>query len=233
MNRHFAVVSLLASLLLLPSLAKAQNRPASHPAGSSLVDSVLIPFTHFSATVSGGLVNESSKRMYRSGNRIRVDLTGKFHLTDLHNHSTWAVHPDRCSHFPVPDVTAYPFLAFQGFKVERSPSDEIEGIGGQTIDGHPSRRENVTLTPNDGGGAAFRVRLWKAQDLQDFPLKIEIDRGDKRTITVNFSDVSLEPPSEELFEIPSKCPDGPAHGQKGVHTLTRASAAHFSARQIP
>jgi hypothetical protein len=217
MNRRSAAIYLLASLVFLLSGALAQNRTAIHPAISPS-DSTLIPFSHFSATISGGLMNEAPKRIYRSGDLLRVDLTDNFHLTDLHDRSTRAIHTDYCSHFPAPDVAVYPFVAFRELKVERSPSDEI-----QTIDGHPCRLENATLTPKAGSSGPIKVKLWEAQDLQSFPLKVEIIRADKPTITVNFSDVNLQPPNPELFKIPSRCPDGPAHGQKGVRTLAAAT----------
>ena len=134
---------------------------------------------------------------------MRVDLDNKFHVTDLVCNSTWAVHPERCSHVGGPDVRSYPFSILNNYNVERSPSDEKEK---ETIDGHACKIERATFTSKEDSPIVVKMKLWEAEDLKGFPVKIEITSS-TRTITVSYKDVNLDPPDPSLFKLPAKCPD--------------------------
>jgi len=78
-------------------------------------------------------------------------------------------------------------------------SSPIEGSV-QIFEGHPCRKEQVTLRMTDGRGAI--VEVLKAADLGEFPLQITSTvRGSPLTIT--FSKVRLEPPPASLFSPPN------------------------------
>ena len=205
MIRCLFCAAVLAAVLL-PNL-QAQKRAKPEAA---VVESPFAPFTHFSATMTGGLLKDEPRKIYRSGNLFRVDLDGRYHITDLARDTTWSVNPDRCTRVSGPDVHSFPFSAFRDYKVERSPSEDKE-----TVDGHQCKMETVTFTPKEGD-LNVKFKLWKAQDLQGFPVKIEASRPG-RTITVNYANVSLDKPDTALFKLPAKCTDfrrGEAKGSK-------------------
>ena len=142
--------------MLLPNL-QAQKRAKPEAA---VVESPFAPFTHFSATMTGGLLKDEPRKIYRSGNLFRVDLDGRYHITDLARDTTWSVNPDRCTRVSGPDVHSFPFSAFRDYKVERSPSEDKE-----TVDGHQCKMETVTFTPKEGD-LNVKLKLWRAQDLR-------------------------------------------------------------------
>jgi len=196
----------VGAALLLPNL---QGQKTTKPATAG-GDSPFAPFTHFSATMSGGLLKDEPRKIYRSGNLFRVDLDGLYHITDFARDTTWSVRPDRCTRVARADVHSYPFSAFRDYKVERSPSEDKEAV-----DGHPCKIETVTFTSKEDE-VKVKLKLWRAQDLQGFPVKIEVAHP-SRTITVNYTNVTLDKPDAALFKIPAKCTDfrkGEAKGSK-------------------
>ncbi len=193
------------AILLLPNV---QAQKTAKPAASG-VENPFTPFTHFSATMSGGIIKDEPRKIYRSGNLFRVDLDGLYHITDLATNTTWSVHPDRCTHVSSPDVRSYPFSAYRDFQVERSPSEDKE-----TVDGHPCKIETVTFAHKESE-VKVKMKLWKADDLQGFPIKIELPHQ-TRTTTVNYTNVSLDTPDAKLFELPAKCQEFSTGAVKGT-----------------
>ena len=205
MIRWLFCAAVLVALLLPNVQAQKTAKPAT--AGG---DSPFAPFTHFSATMTSGLLKDEPRRVYRSGDLFRVDLDGLYHITDLASDTTWSVRPDRCTRAPRPDVRSYPFSAYRNYKVERSPSEDKE-----TVDGHPCKIENVTFTQKESE-LKTKMKLWKAEDLQGFPVKIELPHPARLT-TVSYTNVNLNTPDAALFKLPVKCTDflkGEAKGSK-------------------
>jgi hypothetical protein len=170
---------------------------------SSVTKESVISITGFSATMSGGLAQEDPKKIYRSGNLVRVAFEKKYHVTDLNNRVTWVVHPDRCTRFPGPDVDTLPFLplSLAEYKVERTETGQTE-----TIDGHLCKIQTATFTPRDGR-PPINARTWVAQDLSGFPIKLELDPGRGHVSTFIYQHVSVEPPDPALFKLPQNCTD--------------------------
>jgi hypothetical protein len=223
MIRHLILAAFLVALFLSVHGAQGQEKNAQPlPAG---VRNPLATFTHFSATMTGGALKEGPRRVYRSGNLMRIDLDQEHHITDLVGMSTYVVHPERCTHIPSVDVRGFPFIGYRGYKVERSLSDQKE-----TIDGHPCRIENATFTPPTGAPIVTRMKLWEAEDLKGFPIKIEVVHP-ARTMTVSFAEVSIDPPDPKLFKLPAKCPD--FHPNVKTGSKKRASKPPTTSRQIP
>jgi hypothetical protein len=106
------------------------------------------------------------------------------------------------------DVHSYPFSAYRGYKLERSPSEDKD-----TLEGHSCKIENVTFTQKESD-LNVKMKLWKAEGLQGFPVKIELPNP-ARTITVSYTNVSLDKPDAALFKIPVKCTDFPKGEAKG------------------
>jgi hypothetical protein len=73
-----------------------------------------------------------------------------------------------------------------------------EGVQ-EEIDGHPCHRREALVELDDG--RKERMTLWEADDDKHFPVRIEAMKGIER-MTLNFSEVRLEYPAQELFLPP-------------------------------
>jgi hypothetical protein len=76
--------------------------------------------------------------------------------------------------------------------------DSSAGIS-EVIDNHPCHRYEARITCSDGSVALYKV--WQADDLRHFPLRIQSNTGGK-PMTLDFSDVLFDPPSQTLFNPP-------------------------------
>ncbi len=76
--------------------------------------------------------------------------------------------------------------------------DSAAGIP-EMIDNHPCHRYEARVGCSDGSVALYKV--WQADDLRHFPVRIQSDTGGK-PMTLDFSDVLFDPPSETLFNPP-------------------------------
>ena len=132
---------------------------------------------------------------------------------------TWGVDPHSCAQIAMPDAGTFPFSAFRDFKVERSLPAEKE-----TVDGHICAIENVTFTPNDSRPFVVRMKLWEAEDLAHFPIKIEVEPSGPMVkagsnVSITYTNVNLNPPAASLFEHPAKCTPGSQPGRKSTLKL--------------
>jgi hypothetical protein len=205
MIRRLLNVAVLVALLL----PKLHAQKAAKP-GTASGDSPFAPFAQFSATLTSGLLKDEPRKVYRSGKFFRVDLDGTYHVTDLALGTTWSIRPERCTRVSGPDIRSYPFAAYRDYKVERFPNEDKE-----TVDGHPCKIENVTFTQKESG-LKTKMKVWRAEDLQGFPVKIELFHP-ARTMTISYTNVSLDKPDAALFKLPAKCTDfqkGEAKGSK-------------------
>ena len=69
----------------------------------------------------------------------------------------------------------------------------------ERLDGHDC--EQVEFTVNSKGAAPAIFRVWRARDLQGFPMRI-LRVGDTRPLTLSCSRVRLEAPAAKLFQPP-------------------------------
>lgn len=161
-------------------------------------------FTDFSATMvmtsEGHTV--SGAKVYRAGSKMRTEMpqmgANSYVLVLLDEHLTYMVMPGgRCMQMPLrASETRQPNpFTFRG-KIERTP------LGSGTVDGHPVKIEQVTVTPENGKPQTMKV--WEATDLQGFPIKVEMatPRG---PMTIEYKDVNLSPPPASLFATPQNC----------------------------
>jgi hypothetical protein len=207
------VASILALLALTASLAAqvdTDRTQTAKTAGAS-ASNPLDEFQSFSALLSGGMGDNHDRRIYRSGNLMRADFEDSYRITDLKSRSMWGVQAGHCAHFLSPDASSYPFSAYRDFKVERSRAGESE-----TVDGHVCKIENATFTPKDGGASVIKMKLWEADDLRGFPIKIEVEAHGQPLRPLHYSDVSFDPPDPKLFQHPVKCSLGAKPGQTGT-----------------
>ena len=191
--------------------AKPVPKEAPKEAQHKEVQNPLEQFKTFSANVSGGIAHDHNRKILRSGNMIRLDFEDSYRVTDLSSLKMWGVSGERCMEFDRPDAGTFPFSAYQDYKIERFATQDKE-----TVDGHVCKIENVTLTPDeDESPTVVKMKLWEAQDLDGFPVKIEVDAGPQK-FTSTYTNVSLKAPEPKLFEHPAKCAVSAQPGQAGT-----------------
>lgn len=190
--------------------------PQKQPQAATRSDAATPPnpfdsLTEFSATMVGSLLgNPGEAKVYRSGKLMRVDSWNKmsFYVTNLNTHETYAVlrrpklNLERCVHETAPLMQSFPFTFFRAdYKVQRTPAGEGD------FDGHHCHIESVVRTAPSGN--EMRVKFWEADDLNGFPVKIEVERPGKRVNTIEYKDVKLGRPDPAVFKLPKNCAKGP------------------------
>lgn len=153
--------------------------------------------THFSATMnvtSNG--HTAISKVFRSGDKMRSDMahmgSGAYMIYQLNTGAMFIVTHGRCMAMPPRGNGSVNPFAFNG-QVQR------QEIGTATVDGHPTKIEQVTVTPAHGTAATMKV--WAATDLDGFPLRIEMANG----AVITYTDVSLATPDDALFAQPDNC----------------------------
>jgi|CZLA01.1.fsa_nt_gi hypothetical protein len=182
-------------------------------------------FQEFSAIMVGSVLmgDEREGHIYRSGNLLRMQGTegiGYF-LTDLASFETYAFTRLGCTNDPHPYFRAFPFSASRpGRKIERVAA------GKESVDGHMCQVEDVTVS---GGDLAMpmKLKLWEAEDLHGFPVKVEVLRGSRHSI-IQYKDVVLGPVDPTLFVRQKHCGKGlpqPPEKNPGVKKKRAAPSA--------
>jgi hypothetical protein len=166
------------------------------------------PFdTHkqFSATVvmTGAALGQhgpqGDMKIYRLGDKIRTNIGSMgYSINDLSQHTMYMVMGQGVCMQMTPKTQQNPFAQQGSF--ERTPA------GTDVVDGHSCKVENVTVTSQNG--TQTKMKLWEADDLQGFPVKIEV-QSSKGPITALYKDVSFDAPAASLFTHPDNCQSMP------------------------
>ena len=161
--------------------------------------------TEFSAIMVGSIMEvgdgEVESYVYRSGNLMRMEgIEGHGYLiTDLKTHDTYGVSAGPCMHDTHPFFRASPFAVMKpGSRVERVP------VGTETLDGHSVKVEDISVTSPDSP-KPLKIRIWQAEDLHGFPIKIDYVRADGRHSVVRYKNVFVGPQDPTLFIHPKNC----------------------------
>jgi hypothetical protein len=163
------------------------------------------PFQEFSAVMVGSVLpgDEREGHIYRSGNLLRTQGSeglGYF-LTDLEARETYGLTTLGCTSDSHPYFRAFPFTAAKpGRKIERVAA------GTESVDGHRCKVETVTVSSGDLA-LPIKLKFWEAEDLQGFPIKVQILSGGGRG-TIQYKNVVLGPADPTLFIRPKKCGHG-------------------------
>jgi hypothetical protein len=119
--------------------------------------------------------------------------------------------PDKkISYMIYPGVQAYVEMPLQDADADKPDSDfkiEEKEIGKESSGGRDCMKSKVVVTDKDGG--KHESTVWKAGDLNKFPVKIEQTEGDNVS-TLTFKDVKLTKPETKQFDAPTdykKCND--------------------------
>jgi hypothetical protein len=143
-------------------------------------------------TLSGDLLGRQGTLIYQpenaaKGKRVRSE-GGMFFIWNESSHSGF--------------VLSDPLQAFAPAFTNVSPTNVVlvaTGAAEEEANGHLCRRFDAVVQCNDG--SAPRFRLWEAQDAKGFPVRIESPPGPGQ-MTLNFSNLHLQPPPAELFDPP-------------------------------
>jgi hypothetical protein len=187
-------------------------------------DFPLDAFTEFSAIMVGSIMEhgegESEGFIYRSGNMLRMEgPEGRgYYLTNLNSHETYGISAGPCMHDVHPYYRASPFAASTpGAKIERSAA------GKETVNGHSCQIEDVKVTSAKPGSQPLKMRIWEADDLKGFPIKIEVDRAGTTKSIIQYKNVVLARQDPTLFIHPNSCQSLPQKPGTAKHR-TRSTA---------
>jgi hypothetical protein len=163
-------------------------------------------FKDFSATMSGALSGpDFETKVYRKGDLLRVDMGGHYIVTDLSALTSYGYFPrtNSCLQNSAPQSGSIPFSMLKDATVSQVAAGE------EKVEGHPCKVEDVTIQHQ--GRPPIKLKVWEAQDLNGFPIKIvravQTKPGAVRTLL--YHDVKLTPQDSSLFMHPENCDKGP------------------------
>src|ERR1039457_2229478 len=144
-------------------------------------------FTDFSAVMIGSRMEPGEgtdeAHIYRSGMLMRMEGPERhgYFITDLTTLETYGISAAPCIHDTHPFVRVSPFAASRpGSTVERVAA------GKESLDGQSCQIEDVTVHSPKPGVSPLKMRLWEAEDLQGFPIRIDLERAAGHTTTVRY-----------------------------------------------
>jgi len=186
-------------------------------------------FQQFSATVSGGPQKWDKMKVYRSGDQMRGDYVyeNEIRISSLRDRKGWYIRPrewvtkpKECGRMALLDISSYPFFAYSGidYNAERSLTTEVEK---ETIDGHSCQVRDYKVTSKEGL-PPIKVKLWEAEDLNGFPIKIQIEPPGKAKFILTYSDVNVGPPDPKVFQLPALCRAGVKGKKKPAGTAPKS-----------
>jgi len=203
MIRYFLNLTLsvfLLALLTISVQAQTQEKQPDQAAAAPSAEGPFVAYQQFSATLNGGFGRDTNRKIYRSGKLMRFDFADHYRIVNLETRSLVMVYPNKCSKVPMLDPGVFPFS--RKFHVEQSSTSESK----ETVDGHICKIEDVTLISEDPSHTTFKMKLYRAEDLSGFPLKIDVENPmNHAKFTINYSSVSLKAPDATLFGRPVKC----------------------------
>ncbi len=205
----------------------ADQEPATGPVRNGYP---LDAFTEFSAIMTGSFVldDPAELHIYRSKNLMRVEGSEGvgYYLTDLKAQSTIHVWDDGCAADNHVHLRSAPWAAATrpGYKVET-----VTG-GKETMDGHACQIEDVTISGPDLQ-KPLKLRLWEADDLKGFPIRIDSIRANGHNRTLRYKNVVLGPQDRTLFLHPKSCQPPIGGNRKSV--VVPKTKAHSAAPTSP
>jgi hypothetical protein len=198
--RWIAVIVLL-SCVTAPVHAQA----AKHPDPVTPVYP-LDSFQNFSAVMVGSRAEPgegtSQGHIYRSGKLMRMEEPeGRaYFITDLSVGETYGIMEGSCIRDEHPYIRAIPFYlaGMADATATRTPA------GKEVLDGHTCQVEDVSVSspmlPNPQ-----KMRFWEADDLEEFPIKIEFLLPGGRGPIIRYKNVVLGAQDPTLFIHPKSC----------------------------
>lgn len=180
----------------------ASANPAA--AATESKESVLEKFQNFSAISNGGPLPgmDVDRYIYRSGKLFRIQgdaAVPDYDVTDLVSKKTHAVSARACFEMDFPYKGSFPWnIPGPGVTYSHTP------VGEDTVDGHHVHVEDI-LIHNPKNPVVMNLRLYEADDLGGFPVKIENRRKPAYPWVIHYKDVKVGPQDPSLFIFPDKC----------------------------
>lgn len=141
-------------------------------------------------------------KMYRSGRRLRMDYaSGNLYMLAVplgaEGHAqSYKVDAAAHSCTAISEGAGIPNYVDDTATVKRTL------LRTQIIDGHVCRVERLVVAAP--GMPTTTTTIWEAQDLGNFPLRIDTAQNGRRG-TIRFENVSLGKPDDRLFRVPPEC----------------------------
>lgn len=185
----------------------AATQPAEKTSASESTQFPLDKFREFSAIQTEGMLPGSDwdGYVYRSGDWMRMQSADQgptqYYVDNLPKGLSYGLSLGGCAKLPYLYSRTFPFfMSGPGYKYERVP------VGEETVDGHHCHVEDITIrNPKFSNPAHFR--LYEADDLEGFPIKIVNQQKGIRQWVVHYKDVRLGPQDSTLFTVPRTCQD--------------------------
>jgi|ERR1017187_6375381 hypothetical protein len=199
-----------------PSAAPAAAaQPAGQTAAPESTQFPLDRFREFSAIQTEGMTPGSDWDgwVYRSGDLMRMQAVqqGKtqYFVDDLVKGTSYGLSLSGCAKLPYLYSRTFPwFMSGPGYTYERV------AVGEDTVDGHHVHVEDITIH-NKKLANLPHFRLYEADDLQGFPIKIVNQQEKVRQWIIHYKNVVFGPPDPTLFTVPRDCESlnnlGPGH----------------------
>jgi hypothetical protein len=188
-----------------PDQAPAAARPAGQAAASESTEFPLDKFKEFSAIENGGVMPGSDwdGHIYRSGDLMRMQAVNagktQYFVDDLVKGTSYGLSLGGCGKLTLLYSRTYPFfMTGPGYTYERA------AVGEDTVDGHHVHVEDITVN-NKKFAHPARFRLYEADDLQGFPIKIVNQQNKVRQWVIHYKNVVLGPQDPTLFTVPRDC----------------------------
>ena len=102
-----------------------------------------------------------------------------------------------------PGLSSYiqtPMPKEQADALSKEPKMVQTEIGKETVEGHPSVKTKITST--DAGGKSQDILVWKATDMKNFPVKIQIKTETGGEVVIVYKSVKFDKPDAKLFNTP-------------------------------
>jgi hypothetical protein len=184
-----------------PALPSKESPASSGAASSANVPYPLDAIKNFSAIMIGSIAGDDEEtHIYRLGRLVRTEIGGSYAVTDLTKGDTYGISPKGCLHDNHSAYRVFPFdVGGHGRTVVRVPS------GKETVDGHSCAVEEVTVTATAPRAHTLKMRFWEAEDLQGFPIKVQVISSFGHDKFIRYKDVVLAPPDAALFKHSLHC----------------------------
>ncbi len=130
-----------------------------------------------------------------------------YFITDLNSGETYGILEAGCIHDDHPYIRAIPFHV--AGKADATVTRAAAGK--ETVDGHSCQIEDITVSSPMLANAQ-KMRMWEAEDLQGFPIKIEFVLPGGHGPTIRYKNVVLGPQDPTLFFHPKSCQALPQEG---------------------
>lgn len=141
--------------------------------------------------------------VYRSGDLMRMQAVTsgptQYFIDDLAKGKYYGLSLAGCAKLPNPYSRTFPFfMSGPDYTYERV------AVGEDTVDGHHVHVEDITVRSKKFSRPAH-FRLYEADDLEGFPIKIVNQQEKVRRWVIQYKNVVLGPPDSTLFTVPRDC----------------------------